>query len=194
MASFCLSIYRSSLSPLQYYISLIPSSFQKYLTFYVETFGLLLRFDFAGISLLIAGSTFSPFYYALYCNFAVAEIYLSISSSLAVICFVLGLFEFIHKRENAKYRAIIFGSFGLSMIFPLSHLVVNEMIFDNFGDPFRFSSSYPYYIGLTVSYCLGLYIFAIRYIFSYLDVLSVTILVSTISAVTATKFGTLWSS
>ena len=121
-----------------------------------------MRFDFAGISLLIAGSAFSPFYYALYCNFAVAEIYLTLSVAAAVFCFVFSLFEFIHKKENMKYRAILFGSFGLSMIIPLSHLVVNELVFDNFGDPFRFSSSYVYYIGLTASYCIGLYIFAIK--------------------------------
>ncbi|MCB0370679.1 MAG: hemolysin III family protein [Bdellovibrionales bacterium] len=33
---------------------------------------MLLRFDFAGISLLIAGSAFPTFYYSLYCHFAVA--------------------------------------------------------------------------------------------------------------------------
>lgn len=48
------------------------------------------------------------------------------------------------------------------MIIPLAHLVVNEFIFDNFGDPFRFSSSYVYYIGLSMAYCTGLYIFSVK--------------------------------
>ena len=86
---------------------------------------MLLRFDFAGISLLIAGSVFPPFYYSLYCHFAVAEIYLTCSVTAAVICFVISLFEFIHRKENMKYRAVVFGAFGFSMTVPLTHLVVN---------------------------------------------------------------------
>lgn len=49
------------------------------------------------------------------------------------------------------------------MIVPLSHLVVNEFVFDNFGDPFKFSSSYDYYIALILSYVIGLYIFIKKY-------------------------------
>lgn len=61
-----------------------------------------------------------------------------------------------------KYRAVVFGTFGFSMVVPLSHLVVNEFVFDNFGDPFRFSSAYPYYIALIMSYTIGLYIFTVK--------------------------------
>ena len=122
----------------------------------------MLRFDFAGISLLIAGSSFPPFYYGMYCTFAVAEIYLILIICAATICFILGLFEFIHKHENAIYRSIIFGTFGLSLSIPLFHLVINEFVFDNYGDPFQFSSSYPYYIFGISSYILGLYIFTVK--------------------------------
>jgi hypothetical protein len=48
------------------------------------------------------------------------------------------------------------------MIIPLTHLVVNEYFFDNFGDPYRFSSSYFYYGGLISSYLIGLYIFIVK--------------------------------
>jgi hypothetical protein len=48
------------------------------------------------------------------------------------------------------------------MIVPLSHMIINEMVFDNYGDPYEFSSSLVYYILLAVSYCLGLYIFTVR--------------------------------
>ena len=86
---------------------------------------MLLRFDFAGISLLIAGSAFPTFYYSLYCHFAVAEIYLASSCGAALICFIITLFEWIHKKENMKYRAVVFGTYGLSMAIPLGHLVIN---------------------------------------------------------------------
>jgi len=59
---------------------------------------LLLRFDFAGISLLIAGSAYPTFYYSLYCNFPAVEFYLTATSVLALICFVIGLFQWIHLK------------------------------------------------------------------------------------------------
>jgi hypothetical protein len=92
----------------------------------------------------------------------VAEIYLSSSVLTALFCFVVSLFEFIHRKENSHYRAVVFGGFGLTMVVPLSHLVINEFLFANFGDPFQFSSSYFYYFGLIASYCIGLYIFIIK--------------------------------
>lgn len=59
---------------------------------YVDTFGLLLRFDFAGISLLIAGSAYPTFYYSMYCQFTAMQFYLTATSIIAFICFVIGLF------------------------------------------------------------------------------------------------------
>lgn len=100
----------------------------------------------------------------MYCHFAVAEIYLTSIVVAAVTCFVITLFEFIHRKENIIYRSVVFGTFGLLMAIPLTHLVVNEFLFDNFGDPFRFSSSYEYYIGLIIAYCSGLYIFSVKYV------------------------------
>lgn len=48
------------------------------------------------------------------------------------------------------------------MFIPIFHLVINEFVFDNYGDPYKFSSSYPYYIFGISSYILGLYIFTVK--------------------------------
>ena len=50
------------------------------------------RFDYAGINLLIAGSTFPPVYYGMYCNIEVALIYLSIAILMAIFSFIVCLF------------------------------------------------------------------------------------------------------
>lgn len=50
------------------------------------------RFDYAGINVLIAGSSFPPVYYGMYCNIDVAIIYLSFAILLAIICFIVCLF------------------------------------------------------------------------------------------------------
>jgi hypothetical protein len=93
---------------------------------------------------------------------AVAAIYLTWAFGAAVICFVICLFEWIHKQGNEKYRSLVFGSFGMSMIVPFSHMIINELVFDNYGDPYEFSSSGVYYVLLSASYIFGLYVFTVR--------------------------------
>jgi hypothetical protein len=67
---------------------------------------------------------------------AVAVLYLSWTFAAAVACFVICLFEWIHKQGNEIYRSVVFGSFGFSMAVPLTHMVINEVVFDNYGDPY----------------------------------------------------------
>ena len=56
----------------------------------------------------------------------------------------------------------MYGGFGISLSIPISHLVVNEIIFLNYGDPYQFTPSLPYYISLGVSYLFGLYVYVAR--------------------------------
>jgi len=113
------------LPPQQHHIPPVSSHLQQYLSAHLEAYGVLLRFDFAGISLLIAGTAFPCFYYGMYCQMAVATIYLTWTFGAALACFAICLFEWIHKAGNEKYRSIVFGSFGFSMAVPLSHLIIN---------------------------------------------------------------------
>ncbi len=93
---------------------------------------------------------------------AVALLYLSWTFLAALACFVICLFEWIHRPGNEKYRSVVFGSFGFSMAVPLSHLVLNEVWLDNYGDPYKFSSAGVYYALLIACYISGLYIFTVR--------------------------------
>lgn len=58
------------------------------------------RFDYAGVNLLISGSAFPPLYYGMYCQFEVAIIYLIITLCIASACFVICLFEWIHRAGH----------------------------------------------------------------------------------------------
>jgi adiponectin receptor len=98
----------------------------------------------------------------MYCQMAVATIYLTFSVTAGIVCFLVCLFEWIHKLGNEKYRSLLFGTFGLSMLVPLSHLVINDVVYNNYGDPFSFTSSITYYVLLAFSYMLGLYIYTVR--------------------------------
>ena len=75
------------------------------------------------------------------------------------------------------------------MAVPLSHMIINEIVFDNYGDPYEFSSSLVYYILLVLSYSLGLYIFTVRYLWNDLDAHNAVIQESTIYADIVIKYG-----
>ena len=120
------------------------------------------RFDYAGINLLISGSAFPPLYYGMYCNLAVATIYLTCSLIIASVCFVVCLFPWIHQKANKKYKAFMFGGFGIAEGIPLVHMLINEFVYDNYGDTFEFSPSFIFYVGLGASYLGGLYIYTVR--------------------------------
>jgi adiponectin receptor len=95
----------------------------------------------------------------MYCQLDVAIIYLTCTIIFAIVCFVICLFEWIHRPEHKKYKGWLYATFGGSLSIPLSHILINELIFDNYGDPFEFSSSFVYYVLLAASYFIGLYIY-----------------------------------
>ena len=86
--------------------------------------------DYAGISLLISGSTFPPFVYGFYCNPMNYIIYESIICSACIVVFVVSLFETIHKPEYRKVKGILlYGSLGIFAALPGIHLLINEYFF-----------------------------------------------------------------
>jgi adiponectin receptor len=56
----------------------------------------------------------------------------------------------------------MFAGFGLAILFPFSHLLINESLYGNYGDTFEFSGSLPYHILLGASYAGGLYTYTVK--------------------------------
>lgn len=102
---------------------------------------------------------FPPFYYGMYCQLDVAILYLTCTILFALLCFLICLFEWIHRPQNKKYKGLLYATFGGSLTIPMCHLLLNELIYGNYGDSFEFSSATPYYLLLGVCYLVGLYIY-----------------------------------
>ena len=85
--------------------------------------------DYAGISLLISGSTFPPLVYGFYCTPINYIVYETIICSACVVVFVVSLFETIHKPEYRKVKGILYGSLGIFAALPSIHLLFNEYPF-----------------------------------------------------------------
>ena len=81
--------------------------------------------------------------------------------TLAITIFAMSVFEWMHRPENKKFKAAIYGGFGLFNVIPITHLLINDYFFDQ-GDNFTFANSLHYYILLGFSYLLGLYIYTVR--------------------------------
>jgi predicted membrane channel-forming protein YqfA (hemolysin III family) len=81
--------------------------------------------------------------------------------TLAISIFILSVFEWMHRPEHKKFKAAIYGGFGLFNIIPITHLLINDFFFSE-GDNFSFASSLHYYLLLGLSYLIGLYIYTVR--------------------------------
>ena len=118
--------------------------------------------DYAGINVLISGSSFPPLYYSMYCNFNLVIFYLTIICILGLSLFVLSLFEYLHRPENLKIKSLAYGGFGVSLSIPLAHAVINEVVYGNYGDMFSMKESIWYYALCGFFYLFGLYIYTNR--------------------------------
>lgn len=119
------------------------------------------RFDYAGINILISGSTLPPLYYGLYCHPALAQFYIICISIVAMTLFSVSLFEFMHTPKFRLLKSICYGSFGIMVSVPLFHMVINEIFFPD-GDKFTFLNSLPLFLALGASYLGGLVVYTKR--------------------------------
>jgi predicted membrane channel-forming protein YqfA (hemolysin III family) len=97
MAHHGLPHHRGHLPPQQHHVPPLLPHVQQYPSLHSEAYTITNRFDYAGVNILISGSTFPPFYYGMYCQFEVAIIYLVIAVLLGTVCFTVTLFEWIHR-------------------------------------------------------------------------------------------------
>ena len=85
-----------------------------------------MRVDYAGISLLILGSTFPPFYYGFYCDPLLRNLYLCIIGIACFSVYVISIFDFIHTEPWRKIKGIMYGSLGIFAGVPAIHLYLRE--------------------------------------------------------------------
>jgi len=83
----------------------------------------LARFDYAGISLLIAGSCFPIYYYSYFCKEFFRIFYLSLISAVCLFIFLFSLTKTFTHPSKRKVRGVLFLVAGLSTAIPIVHLL-----------------------------------------------------------------------
>ncbi len=87
-----------------------------------KTNEILARLDYAGISILIAGSCYPPYYYFFYCEPIFRTGYLLFISILASGVFVYSFDREFAKPHMRKLRGSLFITLGISAGIPIIHL------------------------------------------------------------------------
>lgn len=120
------------------------------------------RLDYAGVNLLIVGSTFPQMIYSTFCHPLIGYIYLAVIIVTGFTIFIILLCDWIHQPNHRKYKKYLFGGFGVSLIVPMMHALINEKLYGNFDDKFRFSGHVGYFLLLGACYLLGLLIYSVK--------------------------------
>jgi adiponectin receptor len=97
---------------------------------YLESYKIFSRFDYAGINVLIAGSTFPGLYYGMYCKMNLALFYIGLIATIAIGLFILSVFEWMHTNKYRTFKSLCYGGFGVFTGIPLIHMTINEIFFN----------------------------------------------------------------
>ncbi|KAG7387169.1 Adiponectin receptor protein 2 [Phytophthora boehmeriae] len=90
----------------------------------------LSRLDYAGITILIAGSFYPMIYYSFYCHPWLRTVYLASISTMAAITFAVALMPIFGTPKFLVARTCIFLGLGFFGVVPVGHLVWHFGLFD----------------------------------------------------------------
>ncbi|CAI5742303.1 unnamed protein product [Hyaloperonospora brassicae] len=88
-----------------------------------SAYTLLSRLDYAGITILIAGSFYPMIYYSFYCHPWQRSVYLVVISTLAALTFTVALLPVFGTPKFLVARTCIFLALGFFGVVPVTHLV-----------------------------------------------------------------------
>ena len=94
---------------------------------------ILSKFDYAGISILIAGSCYPPYYYFFFCSQNLIIFYLSFITIFGLIVFFYTLLSDSHLSKNRKLRGILFLIFGISAGIPIIQMTFFKNTIKGYG-------------------------------------------------------------
>jgi len=98
------------------------TSFHWFSIYSKELYSFLCRLDYAGITFLIPGSCYPPYFYFYYCEKWIGTLYLLIISTFSFIVFVCTLYPGFHGPRFRKIRGSLFLILGVSTSIPILHL------------------------------------------------------------------------
>lgn len=115
--------------------------------------------DFAGIGINMAFSPIPCFYYSLYCHQSTATMYIALVLIAGTITFLSQMIDWFKRKENAIYRTATLTLSSIICVVGLTHLIVNEFVYGNYGDQYSIIPSLHFFIPALLSYACGFYFY-----------------------------------
>jgi adiponectin receptor len=120
------------------------------------------KFDLAGISILVFGSSFATFYYSFYCMPLLRNFYNTLSFIFCFSVFIVSLGDKIHTIPYIKWKAFMYGGLGITNFFPYIHIFVLALKSSPENDYLPFNASYWWILLMGILYLGGLTIYTLR--------------------------------
>lgn len=120
---------------------------------------ILSRFDYGGISLLITGSCYPPYYYFFYCEDKIRIFYLSFMTIFGLTTFFLGLTNNFNLPKMRSFRGRLYLLFGICAGLPIIHMTISKNKLKGYTEDTRFLF---WYIG-GIIYIIGGILYIIRF-------------------------------
>ncbi|KAI3881891.1 hypothetical protein MKX03_008864 [Papaver bracteatum] len=114
------------------------------------------RLDYAGISLMIVCSFFTPIYYAFFCNPNSRNLYLASITILGILVIVTLLAPALSSPKYRSFRATLFLTMGFSGVVPAAHAVILH-----WGHPAIFVAL-AYELAMALFYAIGVVFYVSR--------------------------------
>ena len=122
-------------------------------------YNILNRFDYGGISLLISGSCYPPYYYFFYFSKVWKLTYLIIITVFGIGTFLYSLTDDFNKPQRRGVRGTLFLIFGLSAGIPIVHMTAFGDTIEGYSPDIEFIY---WYLG-GISYVVGALLYILRY-------------------------------
>ncbi|KAJ4957539.1 hypothetical protein NE237_024650 [Protea cynaroides] len=114
------------------------------------------RLDYAGISIMIVTSFFTPIYYIFFCHPYTRLLYLSSITTLGILAIITLLAPALSAPRFRSFRAALFLTMGFSGVIPAGHALVLHW------DSPHILVSLAYELAMAVSYATGAAVYVSR--------------------------------
>ena len=122
---------------------------------------ILLRLDYAGVTILTSGCSFPPYYYGFYCKLHFGLIYISILTTISLVAFILSMQDFLHTKAYFRLKSFIYGLMGASTFMPVAHLIIEETYLND-NNLYSTIPSLTYYGFMYLFFFIGLILYTFR--------------------------------
>lgn len=122
----------------------------------------LKNLDYAGISILLSGSSFAIFSYVFACKPKTMYFYTFSILIGSIFVFIFSLGSYIHREEQSRLKMFIYGGLGLLNLIPLFHMIILSSISNDPTD-MPFNIGYVYVLLAILTYLIGLWIYTHKF-------------------------------